>query len=411
MTNAGTGSPNRLLHVAPEPTSTLNASSPTRLLETRTGPGLGTIDGAFSGIGPVGPDSTLVLPIAGRGNVPTTGAASSSSTSPSPNPPPPRSSPPTPPAAPDPTPPTSPSPPARPSPPRHRPPGTNRTISLYNLTGTTHLIVDVLGWFPTGPSFNGTSPTRLLETRTGPGLGTIDGALRHRTRRTRQHPRAPHRRTRHVPTTGAASVVVNIFVTEPTAPSFLTAYPTGGTRPNAANLTFTTGQTISNLAIVPLGTNGTISLYNLTGTTHLIVDVLGWFPTGPSFNGTSPTELLETRTGPGLGTIDGAFSGIGPVGPDSTLVLPIAGRGNVPTTGTASVVVNISVTEPTAPSFLTAYPTGGTRPNAANLTFTTGQTISNLAIVPLGTNGTISLYNLTGTTHLIVDVLGWFPTS
>jgi hypothetical protein len=40
-------------------------------------------------------------------------------------------------------------------------------------------------------------------------------------------------------------------------------------------LNFTAGQTIPNLVIAKVGSNGQISIYNDTGTTHVIVDVLG----------------------------------------------------------------------------------------------------------------------------------------
>ncbi len=33
-----------------------------------------------------------------------------------------------------------------------------------------------------------------------------------------------------------------------------------------------------------------------------------------------------------------------------------------------------------------------------------------MVIAQVGTNGQISIYNHAGATHVIVDVLGWFPT-
>jgi hypothetical protein len=50
-----------------------------------------------------------------------------------------------------------------------------------------------------------------------------------------------------------------------------------------------------------------------------------------------------------------------------------------------AVVVNTTVDQPTAPSHLTVYPAGTTKPNAANLNFVANQTVPNLVIVRVGT--------------------------
>src|SRR5207245_5910207 len=96
------------------------------------------------------------------------------------------------------------------------------------------------------------------------------------------------------------------------------------------------------------------------------------------------------------------------VGSGSTISLQVAGRGEVPAQGVAAVVLNVTVTNPTAPSFLTVWPTGSLLPNASNLNFTAGQTIANRVIVKLGANGQVDIYNLQGHTDVVVDVNGWF---
>jgi Tol biopolymer transport system component len=137
--------------------------------------------------------------------------------------------------------------------------------------------------------------------------------------------------------------------------------------------------------------------------------VLGWFPAGASFGGLTPARLLETRVGDGLVTTDGQQQGIGVVGPQTTLNLPVLGRGLVPVSGVGAVALNVTVTGPTASSFVTVYPTGADRPTASNLNMVPGRTVSNMVIVPVGAGGQISLFNLAGQTDLVVDVLGWFP--
>ena len=90
-----------------------------------------------------------------------------------------------------------------------------------------------------------------------------------------------------IPAAGVGAVALNVTVTEPTAASFLTVWPTGATRPLASNVNFVAAQTAPNMVLVPVGANGQISIYNNAGSAHVIVDVLGWFPDS-TFHGLTP---------------------------------------------------------------------------------------------------------------------------
>jgi hypothetical protein len=281
--------------------------------------------------------------------------------------------------------------------------GTNGRISLFNFAGRTDVVVDVQGWFPAGNAITGINPARLLDTR--PGYTTID----HQAEATGPVGTGD---TRHLIVAGragipatASAVALNVTVTNPTSSSFLTVHPTGVSRPNAANLNFTPNLTISNMVIAKIGSGGQIDLYNLTGSTDVVVDALGWFPAASGYTGVTPARVLDTRAG--FSTIDGQAAGTGPLGAGATRHLQLTGRAGVPSNATA-VALNVTVTNPTAASFLTVHPTGVSRPNAANLNFTPGQTIPNMVIAKLGTGGQIDLYNLTGTVDITVDVQGWF---
>ena len=288
------------------------------------------------------------------------------------------------------------------------PVGAGGQISIFNETGTTDVLVDVLGWFPVGPSFTGLTPARLMDSRIPTG-GTTDGAV------SGIGPLAgglvfnlPVAGRGGVPASGVGSVALNVTVARPTAASFVTVWPAGQSRPNASNLNFTPGQTVPNMVIVPVGAGGQISIFNETGTTDVLVDVLGWFPVGPSFTGLTPARLMDSRIPTG-GTTDGAVSGIGPLAGGQVFNLPVAGRGGVPASGVGSVALNVTVARPTAASFVTVWPAGQSRPNASNLNFTPGQTVPNMVIVPVGAGGQVSIANETGSTDVLVDVLGWFP--
>ena len=71
-------------------------------------------------------------------------------------------------------------------------------------------------------------------------------------------------------------------------------------------------------------------------------------------------------------------------------------------------MLNVTVTESTAPGFVTVYPCGIPRPLASNLNFDIGTTVANATLVKVGANGTVCLFN-SGTTHLVADVNGYLP--
>jgi hypothetical protein len=87
----------------------------------------------------------------------------------------------------------------------------------------------------------------------------------------------------------------------------------------------------------------------------------------------------------------------------------LPGNCGVPATARA-VAVNLAVTGPTAPGFLTLYPTGFPQPPAATINYGAGQTRGNNAIVPLGAGGAIRAFcfQTSGSTHFILDVTGYF---
>ena len=105
-----------------------------------------------------------------------------------------------------------------------------------------------------------------------------------------------------VPETGVTAVVMNVTVDSPTAGSFLTAWPSGETRPGVSNLNFVPGQTVPNLVTVKVGANGRVNLFNSSGWAHVIADVVGYYTATPPggggrFTSLTPTRLLDTRTG------------------------------------------------------------------------------------------------------------------
>jgi len=207
-----------------------------------------------------------------------------------------------------------------------------------------------------------------------------------------------------------AAVALNVTVVSPTASSYLTVYPTGILKPIASNINFVADQTIPNMVITKVGAGGKVTIYNNSGSANVVVDVLAWFPIGPGYTAVSPQRLLDTRTDSQEGgpTIDGLL-GTGALVGQETYRLPVVGRGTIPATGVGSVVLNVTVTAPTASNYLTVFPVGATQPNASNLNFAAGQTIANMVISKVGVDGKIAIFNNAGSTQVVVDVVGWFP--
>ncbi len=272
-------------------------------------------------------------------------------------------------------------------------------VTLFNNSGAVHLVADVAGWFDegaataTGTRFVPVAPTRLLDTREGPGttLGAGGVLVLDADDACAQ------------PAGTVQAVVLNVTGVAASADTHLTVWPTGATRPNASNLNPGRGQTAPNLVVTPVGPGGSVSLYNNSGEVHLLADLAGCFApgTGPSGRlvGTVPARILDTRIGLGAPAR--------PMGPGTRIDLQVTGRGGVPSSGVAAVALNVTVTEPSETSHLTVWPAGGPLPTVSNLNMVTGQTVANLVLVPVDGSGRVSLVNNSGDTHAIADVAGW----
>jgi len=117
-------------------------------------------------------------------------------------------------------------------------------------------------------------------------------------------------------------------------------------------------------------------------------------------------RLLDTRVG-GI-TTDGNYAGLGPMSGGTPYGFTILGRGGVPSTGVAAVVLNIAVADPAASGFLTSWPSCSPRPLSSNLNFVAHQTVANLVIVAAGCDAMSNLFSSTGPTDVMVDVVGYF---
>lgn len=272
-------------------------------------------------------------------------------------------------------------------------PGAGGRVSITNDVGAAHCVVDVVGYFRSsaGNRLQSLTPFRAMDSRNGTGGRT--GAL---------GPSGTYelavRGVGGVPV-NADSVVMNVTAVQPTAGGYLTVWPAGQTRPLASSLNFPAGATVPNLVISKIGTNGKVGIFNANGNTHVVVDVVGYLSTtAPGRHYVlTPHRLLDTRP-----------DDVDPVGPAGAVSLQVLGVGGVPATGVSAVALTIAARSPTANTFVTAWPGGVARPTTASLNPRAGVDVSNLAIVRVGADGTVNLYNQNGTLDLVVDLVGWF---
>jgi hypothetical protein len=272
---------------------------------------------------------------------------------------------------------------------------------------------------PTPLPYNPVTPTRICDTRAASdivqpnqcnGDGTTTGTMTPGGQMTITMP--------GVVPAGATAVVLNVTVTNTTAASFLTVWPTGSPLPNASNLNWVAGDTVPNLVEVSLGPGNKVSFYNPFGDVDVVVDLEGYVASTSAgtglFNPLAPARICDTRAESDIvpaNQCNGGGTGTGTLGPDGQMTIDVTNLGGVPPSGVGAVVLNVTVTNTTAPSFLTVWPAGGTEPNASNVNWVAGQTVPNRVIVPLGTgvnSGKVTIANTFGSTDVVVDVGGWF---
>ena len=262
------------------------------------------------------------------------------------------------------------------------------------------------------------TPTRILDTRSG--LGAPRAAV----------PAGGEVKLQvlgrgGVPSGGVSAVALNVTVTQPTGIGYVVVWPShpndpAAKRPLASNIDFNAGQTVPNMVMAKVGSDGKVALDVVGGgKVQLIADVFGYVVAGGdqppvtptelnTFIPTSPYRVLDTRNGTGANP--GAVHGGGSV-------LLRVNNAQSPVPGNANgVVLNVTVTGGTGLGYVTVYSGTGSQPVVSNLDFGKGQTVENLvvtattksnnstdAFVTLAVGGAASM-----SVHLIADVMGYY---
>jgi hypothetical protein len=282
------------------------------------------------------------------------------------------------------------------------PAGTAGSISAY-VTDETDLIVDINGYFvPPAAStlqFYPLPPCRVLDTRQASGTfggPTIAGGT------SRSFPIASS--SCGAPAS-AAAYSLNVTVVPPGYLGYLTAWPTGQGQPFVSTMNSYAGTVIANAAIVPAGTGGAVSFF-ASETTDVVVDINGYFAppgaNGLNFHTAVPCRLVDTRKP------NGTFGGPTMSG-YTTRNFPLS-EGSCGLPGTPALQaysLSVSVVPQGVLPYLTIWPAGVTQPVVSTLNAWEGQAVSNAALVPAGTGGSVSVF-VTNTTDVIIDTSGYF---
>ncbi|EWC61756.1 hypothetical protein UO65_2943 [Actinokineospora spheciospongiae] len=262
--------------------------------------------------------------------------------------------------------------------------GSTGAVNLFNFLGDTHIVADLAGYYQygSGSLYNAKTPLRILDTRNNGGPIGQRGTRALRVRD-------------FVPAT-ADAVVLNLTGVTPTIGTYVTAYPGGAAKPEVSSLNLVPGQVAPNLVTVPIGKDGNVNLYNHNGSVHLVADLAGYYDTqsGAEFYPSDPFRLVDTRTDPDLGL----------VGPDEYVYFPL---GDV-FGGFTAMMFNLTGTEPSAGTYLTAYPLNRGIPFASNLNLAPGETAANLTITAFDSDTTIAVSNRYGYSHMLWDFAGAF---
>ncbi len=299
------------------------------------------------------------------------------------------------------------------------------TVVVYNWDGSATQAVDLTGVVSPGAAYE----IRNAQNFYGPPVvsGTYGGG------------------TVTVPMTGLTPATPVGFAAPPsTAPAFATFVVLSGSLgppvPPAASFTFSPATPQTNSAATftdtstgnptswqwSFGDGGTSTLRNATHT-YAVAGAYTVTLTATNTGGSNPTTRSVTVTAPPVSSAPAGFFTVSPCrvidtrnpsgaagGPalvaNATRVFPVAGACGIPSDA-KTVSANVTVVGPLAPGNLRIYPGNTAIPPTSVISFRTGRTRANNAMMVLATDGigTIGVRNdAPGSVHLVVDVNGYF---
>ena len=252
---------------------------------------------------------------------------------------------------------------------------------------------------PASGTYVAVDPKRLLDTRSGLGLGGKFVSRSPRTFVVADGNPVP---------ASAIAVTGNLTVTGQSTGGFVTLGPTVGSNPAFSTINFPVGDNRADGVTVALGAGGTLQAVFVgtaaNSSTQLIFDVTGYFAPDvdhSAYHPLSPYRALDTRRGTGL-------AGVFAAGAPRTFAL-----GDAVPAAAEAVTGNLTVTGQTSRGFVSIGPAVPASPTFSMLNFPVGDDRANNVTVKLGPSATLqAVYVATpgATTQLVFDVTGYYLT-
>lgn len=262
-------------------------------------------------------------------------------------------------------------------------------ISVGSSSAITDVVVDAVGYVGTSATTRLlTVPTvRAYDTRVTSGVIGAGGS------RNLMMPAVSG-----IAASAQTGVVAQITVINPGGRGWLTARRPGQTPAATTSLWYRAGGTTTALAVLSPD-RGHLVLDSRGSTVHVTIDVVGvWTADGRA---TSTLTAISPVRAFSSASTGGAFT----AGQTRTATVTGGGTG-VPVDATA-VLVGLTATGGGAASSLTVWPAGQSRPSRVDLVSGPGGTASNLALVPVGAGGRVSVSSSAGSPAVTLDVLGY----
>ena len=260
------------------------------------------------------------------------------------------------------------------------------------------------------------TPTRIIDTRSTSLIGSVTGPVAADSTTAIQIAGNTTSGI-DIPTAAVTAVAISLTEVDSTSNGFLTAYPDQTPQPLTSTVNYGISAAVTNNAIVPVGADGKIDIYNSSsGTAQFLIDVTGYYTTNTNTGNAStyvplatPTRILDTRNAIGAPKAQ--------IAAGSALTLQIAGNttggADIPATGVTAVAVNLTAVDSTAGGQLIVYPDGATLPKTSNLNYVSGEGLASTVVVPVGADGKIDIYNQSDASavDVLADVSGYYTTA
>ena len=281
----------------------------------------------------------------------------------------------------------------------------------------TDVVVDVQGYFTTaapsgGTRFDAIAPSRLMDSH-----GHGDCAPKY------CGPLGGHNQSLNVKVRGRAGVpsdpkvtAVALTVTASRAfgPGLLLLSPTGA-QPKA-NLAYEQGPKVSNMAIVPIGADGRITISAYGNPVDVELFVSGYFTGDTDGNHSgyhpldSPSRIVDTAASPSpVGMCPGPDNPCTKL-PAGTTTIQVTGREGLPANDVDAVVVNLTAKADSS-GWMGAWADDGTSyQSTVAMAYQAGQATAANATIPVGPSGRIKIFTLSPT-ELTIDVQGYFAST